>query len=295
VKILFRPRYDESAASSRLRAYALCRAIAGFGLADAMIAQPGKLDPDLAFDVIVNQKTDNIVQGGRLTVYDYDDELTQHLPRAFRDARFLTVDTAKRFNALENIPACPALAVLPDPIDYEPAGPLADPGMTAIAWFGNAGAGNFDSVKWMFDALRGTSTRGIPTVAICEKPLGGFTLSMRWDFAEFPKMLRQCGLAMISHRGADPCKSENKMTAAITLGVPVIIGSGSPACEDLAHACDVGWTVATTKHGVVHIVERLTYPGERALYLKKTQQHVWDTYRAEVVARQAVKYYQERL
>lgn len=292
MKIIFLPRYDRSAASSRIRVFALHEAMRKYDLASSHVIIPtgGIVESVSDVDVVVNQKTDRIVRG-KLTVFDYDDDLPQLINAGLPGVDLVTVDTPKRLEALpcESSEMDGWASVLPDCIDYDPVAPLPPSTFHAVAWFGNAGAGNFKSARWMFEAL----DQHTVTMCIAEDTPRTFNAFSPWSYDTFPRQLRLAGTALISHRGADQCKSENKMTAAITLGVPCIISTGSPACEDLARACGLPWCIVDTPEELREAVRRLSMPSERAAYLRASQGLIWDTYRAEVVARRAVQLYQE--
>lgn len=285
MKIIWHPRYDRSAASSRLRVFALHDAMLKYGIAES------SLDPRTAAeaDVAVNQKTDSITRGRALTVFDCDDK--DFAGRAF-GARpgLMTFDTHNRMS-IENVfwncaGSVVPTEVIPDCIDYEPTAPLPACEPVAATWFGNAD--NYRSSAWMFEAIK----KDMPTLFIGEREQGGFTANAHWTYSRFPEVLRAGGLALLSHRGADQAKSENKMVAAITLGVPVIVGSGSPSYEALARACGLERFVCEDAADVKACAYLLReFGGERERYLAAAQPYIWEHYRSEVVARKAVEIY----
>lgn len=265
LKIQMLPRYTEQAASSRLRVFYLAKAVNDSGLAEAIV---GPCDSP---DVVYMQKLDRAAMVPcKRTIYDYDDIW----PLDDIDVSLFTTDT-ERHKSLAPGPC----EVIPDMIDYG-RDPQSAANPNGLVWFGNYP--NFASVAVLLAAAGPLG----PTWTICDKDMGipNFT----WAYREFPGMLRHCGTAFLSHSGADPGKSANKMVAAVTLGVPVIVHE-SPAYEELARAVGLDWCIVQSVAELREVWLRLQDRAEREKYLAAIQPYVWERYRPSVIARRFVE------
>lgn len=276
MRIAFIPRYGRHAASSRLRCYAIAEAIQRQGLAEVSISEPGAAFVR-SFDAFVLQKlngyqVDHVAEihpASRL-VYDIDDAiLGEHEKRVISDCvHAITTDTELRAQGIHEWFRGP-VHVIPDPIDYEdgPPKPLVQPdprGIISAAWFGNWP--NFESVR---PEMRTYQKLGYRIGAISDLSperanMPGLEL-IPWSYETFPAELRKWTHCVLSHRGADQCKSENKLVAAIYLGVFPAYVSG-PAYEAL--------------------MSKL-----HALSPADAQAWVYENYRADVIARKAMEVY----
>jgi hypothetical protein len=284
MKISWLPRYDRNAASSRLRVYALHEAMSG--LCESGIGYCGAADV-LMVQKAVDPQVFRIASGFRgRVVYDFDDLLDASVLRMAQEvAELFTTDTEGRRSAVAK-----RCELIPDPIDYEPAAPWEASTGTGAAWFGNYP--NFESARWMAETLTGA---GIPVRAISDLTAERAKLPIElvpWNYAGFPRDLRRSGVAILSHGGADQDKSNNKMTAAITFGVPCIV-SNSLAYEQLARACGLDWTVVSNRGELLEAFRRLQNAAERHQYLSAAQPVIWDTYNARSVARRLVALLEE--
>ncbi len=300
MKISFIPRYSRSAASSRLRVFVIAEAINQYGIAEAYL----DFQPDA--DILVIQKSVDPTVFARAesfrgrVVYDVDDVIDSSVfARACEVAHLITVDTAGRgLDLAERLTAngrARRVSVIPDALDYEGSGPrpvVVPRDASSAVWFGNYP--NFDSARWMMQTLQ---SRNIPVGAISDiSPQRAAEWGMHqmelvaWSLDAFPSELRKWGMAVLSHRGADPFKSVNKMAAAYHLGVPSIV-SGSEAYKDLAKECGVGWTYVSDIAGLLAAWDVLRDVGARADTVAAVQPVIWEKYRAEVVARQALEVY----
>lgn len=260
-----------------------------YRLADSFLVSPySGAESVNNFDVIVNQKTDEVIMARPgLTVFDCDDDLPAILANGARSADMLTFDTDIRCRAAMNAisPKPTFSAVIPDCIDYEPTEPFpASPGL-GVAWFGNVD--NYHSAKWMFSEL----AAGVPRVMISEKSVVGFNFCYHWNYETFAATLRTARVAFLSHLRADQAKSANKLIAAITLGVPVIVSGGSPSYEEILRNCGVEWAIVNTGVELRNAYDRMMKPGEREVYLARTQPFIWSQFNSQAVARRAVELY----
>ena len=314
MKISFIPRYDRNAASSRIRVYALAEEIARQGLAEVTVhAAYPSIDALPIGDLAVIQKCPlpQWRAGEVPVVYDYDDDLPELIGAAANISKAFTVDTRARLDAVfpininlkgpltgaENRAALAWIDkykrghVLPDCIDYSPAEPLpASPQMIGPCWFGNYGNYN---CQWMADAVKQISpTAPIGIISDREWPIAGSTaIWQRWSYESFPAALRSFGVAMLSHKGQDQAKSNNKLIAAITLGVPCIVGQGSPSYEELLEECGLSRFVVRTAADVRDSLRELSAVEGRQAYLDKIQDLVWHRYHVSAIAKQAMEIY----
>jgi hypothetical protein len=220
----------------------------------------------------------DIVRGHDRALYDFDDLWDGDLLKeAAISVRAFTVDTPTHG---ELAPKCWEL--LPDMIDYEPTAPMEPRAPNgSLCWFGNYP--NFASVARLMDAASEfCATFTIADKQVCGRP------NLDWDYELFPKCLRCADVALLSHAGADPGKSANKMIAAVTLGVPCIVNE-SPAYEALARAVGLDWAIVRNPAELREAWNRLQDERERKQYLDAIQPYVWGLYRPEVIARRFVE------
>lgn len=279
MRISFVPRYTEAAASSRLRVFALAAALSRLGLADTVTQF------DTGADVIVLQKSDDprvfdAAFSHPRVIYDYDDVWSDAaLTHAAYVARVFTTDTPGHASLSLPMRGMRGIAceILPDPIDYggnmrHPAEPFA------LAWFGNYP--NYESARPLFETAQKYTYLG----TIADRQVSPVAHPIAWSYHEFPASLRRFGTAFLSHRGADPGKSANKMVAAVALGVPCIVNE-SPAYEELARAVGIDWAIVRTPEELHAAYVRLQDPRERKDYLAAIQPYVLEHYHADAVAR----------
>ena len=269
------PRYSRHAASTRLRVFALQEALAG--ACENVIGYDSEADVLLVQKAVDREVFTQAQEFPRFVVYDFDDILDPWVMDCAQEvADLLTTDTQGRMSGLRK-----PCALVPDPIDYQPQAPWPPSDGAGAVWFGNYP--NFESVRWMAEALLDA---GIHCSAISdlspERALLPIEL-VRWDYSSFTGELRKSSVAILSHGEADPHKSNNKMTAAITFGVPCIV-SNSRAYAELARACGLEWAVVSTQRQVIEVYDRLQDRAERVAYLAAAQPYIWQNYSAQTVA-----------
>jgi hypothetical protein len=284
VKIAWLPRYGRDAASSRIRVYAVHEAMvkwcsSGIGFdesADVLMVQKA-VDPGI---FILAEAFH-----GRV-VYDFDDLMDPSvMRRAHEVADLFTTDTEGRRR--DTWKRC---EVIPDCIDYDPSAPWPASRGEGAAWFGNYP--NFESARWMVETLirLGVQVRLISDLAPEHVQLP--VEIVRWTYGDFVQELRKANVAILSHASSDPDKSNNKMTAAITFGVPCIIHD-SRAYSELAHACGLDWVDVSGPAQLIEAFWRLQDPVERQKYLVAAQSLIWDQYCARSIARRLLKVLEE--
>lgn len=265
------PRYTPAAASSRLRVFHLAAEINRLGLAECHIGPTS-----FASDVVYMQKLNapDIVRGHDRALYDFDDLWDGDLLKeAAISVRAFTVDTPGHGEM-----APKKWELIPDMIDYEPKEPMAPRSPNgSLCWFGNYP--NYASVARLMSAASEFCT----TFTIADKQVSGRP-NLTWAYETFPLSLRCADTVLLSHAGADPGKSANKMIAAVTLGVPCIVNE-SLASEALARLAGLDWAIVRNPVELQAAWKRLQDEGERKRYLDAIQPIVWDLYRPEVIAR----------
>ena len=273
MRIQWIPRYTIAAASTRLRVH-VPAGILGWAEPPAV----GVMMIQKAVDALVFEQARRFAEGGGRVVYDFDDVMPQAvLLEAARSASLFTVDTRERLGWFRERGFQQDCEIWPDPIDYQPTAPLAAGGGEGAAWFGNIP--NFICARWMLEALRAA---GAPLRIIAESPCDAFPFT-RWEYATFPGELRRSRVAVLSHLGTDQGKSENKMVAAITLGVPCIVAD-SISYRKLAQRCGLDWCYVRGADELLAAWQRLQDDREVEAYLAAAQPVIWENYRAEVVA-----------
>lgn len=276
LSVNFIPAYDRSAASSRLRVYAIAEALDRLELAETSI---GLCERTMQSDIIVLQKVGVSALFSRLTghpgvIYDYDDPLGNSVfSEVAAVARLFTSDTSA--HALLCGRRC---ELLPDPIDYASEAPMPQAEPSGLAWFGNHD--NFQGCQPLFESASGYASLG----TISRIPVSDSAMHIPWSYDSFPTALRSRGTAFLSHCGLDQGKSANRMVAAVALGVPCIVNE-SPAYETLARDVGLGWCIVSTPEELKAAYERLQFPEERSAYLKAIQPYVWEHYHVDSVAR----------
>jgi hypothetical protein len=308
MKINFLPRYGREAASSRIRVFAIAEELNRQGLADATVCETDAVSFDC--DVLVIQKRSCPPMLPSLAipsiVFDYDDLLPELLPNAAQCSRAITFDSKERMNRslpirwepegplassanqaiFRHLRDYPKFHVLPDCIDYAPVEPLpASDRFVGPVWFGNYGNFNCSDIAMAW---------GGPFGIVSDRPPANIAGAEfhQWDYDSLPRVLRNYGVAMLSHLDQDQGKSNNKLIAAVTLGVPCIVGH-SLAYEELLRECDLSEFIMHHPADVRGALQDLGTQAGRQAYLDKIQPLVWQRYRAEVVARDAKRIYQQ--
>lgn len=273
MRIAMIPRYTRHAASSRLRVYAIAEAIQRLGLAEVQVADTRVPQPHP--DVLVLQKSNmaNVIYHADNSpcsrrIYDVDDDVLggEGKRLVYKYCHAITTDTELRAAGIREW-FCGPVHVIPDPIDYEdgPPKPPAEDAHDGVVWFGNWP--NFESVRaeMLHYQQSGYRIGAISDLSPERAKMPGLEL-IPWTFDSFPAELRKWSRCVLSHKGADQCKSENKLVAAIYQGVMPAYVCG-PAYEAL--------------------LAKLLPLRDMAA----AQVYVWENYRADVIARRAMEVY----
>jgi hypothetical protein len=199
-------------------------------------------------------------------VYDVDDIIdpfTRKLVNGWAHA--VTTDTELRAQGIREWFHGP-VHVIPDPIDYEDGPPKPpNPEARGVVWFGNYP--NFESVREVMRHYQRVGERigAISDLSPERANMPGLEL-IPWSYDTFPEELRKWSGCVLSHKGADQAKSENKLVAAIYLGVMP------------AYVCGPAYLALLGKL--------------KGLSVADAQAYIWENYRAEVIARKAMEVYE---
>lgn len=302
----FFPTGDLNAASSRIRAYSLCQALTDLGITPQYeIALRNISKQDVVF--IQKKVTRRILRLtrlssllGKLVIYDIDD-LGPHMwyfltKKHFRSicklANVITVSTNAQKEYLEDEFHLSNIHVLPCTIDYFPEKPVRNihpsDDTLKIIWFG--GAQNFHSFE----------THIVSVLAVPNSQLVVVTTSSHIDHLQekYPEIefknwslnsiiddLRACDLSILTHEGEfhDHAKSNNKMIASITWGVPALV-SNTPDYSSTAHVAGIPEAVFTSTSELIDKIEQFRSAESRFRYLDHAQKAIWDLYSPKIIA-----------
>ncbi len=303
MRISIFPAHDDSAASARIRAFSLQRSLSALGH-DARLEDAGPAD------VLFIQKratpetlalARRAARAGTLVIYDVDDlglplwysVAPTVLFRLLRVAHLVTTDTAGHRDLLLSDYGARAVEVVPDTIDYSPAGParpdLPEGDLLRVLWFGHAtNLPLFERYALRLAALQGVEVV-VSTSAAAIAPLSARFPSIAfvpWTKDGFVALLQSCALTVLPHDGGenDRSKSNNRMIASITWGVPAVV-SRTPEYERTAREAGVEQALFDGPEELGEVVERLRSPAARRAYLEAAQGEVWRRYSPEAVAR----------
>lgn len=291
-------RYSDHAASSRLRVFAIHKAISNNSeLGSRCRSQLGYQSHS---DVVVIQKAVDpavfkIVDSNKhkLVVYDCDDIIGQTpIILANEIAHIFTVDTQGHKELLESIGITKPVYVIDDPIDYDCDHPMTPvEANNSAVWFGNRK--NETGVLWMLDTLLSSGVRSGIISDIPELPDWRLQ-STEWKYETFPQDLRKYGTCVLSHRGADLGKSINKLIASVTLGVPVI----SDACGSypaFLKDCGLEQFIASNPFELADAFEKLEEPSIRKNYFENCQDLIWQRFNTLTAAKRFVNLFEANL
>lgn len=302
MRIAVFPGYDERAASSRLRAFTLQRSLAALGH-DARLNDLTGAEAVVIQKRISPKRLDAILRtiGERAKlIYDVDDagEPLWHaiapsvLRRILMRADVVTTDTEGHREMLLRDYAAPAVAIVPDPIDYDPVAPVrpapASDSRMRILWFGSMwNIALFEKHVTALRAIEGAEIVAVTNASAIERLRGRLpdVTFIPWSRDTFVSVLRNCTISVLPHDGTanDRAKSNNRMITSITWGVPAIV-SRTPEYERTARDAGVDWAAFSDEGELVAAVSRLRDETARFAYLDGAQPEVWRRYRAEAVA-----------
>ena len=300
---IFPAHPDDSAASARIRAFTLAKSLMALGhdvrMRDATGAEVvfvQKRVTPATVDVVRDAK-----RSGALIVYDVDDlgrdlwyfVAPRVLHRLLALIDVVTTDTSAHRDLLLRDYGIDQVAVVPDAIDYYPTGPvrpaITDAPPLRVLWFGNVA--NIRLFEKYANVLAGTAevelvaiTNASAIERLAERlPRVRF---LRWSRNDFVAMLQSCALSILPHDGTenDRAKSNNRMIASITWGVPALV-SRTPDYERTAVDAGVPEAVFDGAGELTTIVEHFRSAAARTAYLDTAQPDIWRRYSPEAVAR----------
>jgi hypothetical protein len=300
------PADTEDTASSRIRVYSLQRALVSLG--HVAVLGPS---PHAEFHFIQKRVTVEILQAarqakaeGRVILYDVDD-LGPALwyfvtERCFfemiRLADAVTTDTAGHKDQLIREYGAKRVEVVPDTIDYYPSSPvrlaLREGKPLRVLWFGSSG--NIALFEKYASALTGlpdvevvvaTTAADVPRYS-AKYPHVSF---VPWSRGSFISTLQSCDVSFLMHDGTpiDSEKSNNKMIASVTWGVPAVV-SRTREYERTAREAGVEEALFSDEAELRAAIEGLRPPEARFAYLDRAQPEIWRAYSPNAVAQKFV-------
>ena len=296
----FFPTGGLEAASSRLRVYSLCPTLIECGIKPQCEITLWNITKQ---DVIFIQKkvTGKILRLarissilGKLVIYDIDD-LGPHMwyflsKKQFysvcKIANVITVSSNAQKEYLEDEYHLPNIHVLPCTVDYFPKSPFRNEDshneILKLIWFG--GAQNFHSFESHIQEILAVPnsqllvvTTGFHIGRLQEKYPE--VIFKSWSVDTFIDNLLSCDLSILTHEGEfhDRAKSNNKMIASITWGVPALV-SNTPDYSLTARSAGVPEAVFASTSELVEKIEFFRSVESRKKYLENAQKVIWDLY-----------------
>jgi 2-polyprenyl-3-methyl-5-hydroxy-6-metoxy-1,4-benzoquinol methylase len=301
------PADTEDTASSRIRVYSLQKALRSLGhtatvgpAPDAEVCLVQKRAPWETLREARQAKA-----RGCIILYDVDDlgkALWYHVShRLFfemiRLADAVTTDTEAHRDQLVRKYGVKRVEVIPDTIDYYPSGPVR-PSMREgkplrVLWFGAApNIGLFEKYISSLTAMPDIEV----VVAIDLGAIPAYSAKypcitfVPWSRDSFLSTLQSCDLSCLMHDGSavDQAKSNNKMIASITWGVPAVV-SRTPEYERTAREAGVEPAVFSDELELRAAIEHLRPREARIAYLDRAQPDIWDRYAPRAIATKFVE------
>ena len=176
---------------------------------------------------------------------------------------------------------------VPELVDYG-ASPRAatEVGSKRLVWFGHTTRGNFDTARWIIDALR--SSHGYSPVLVTTPG----TMMRRypayrdycvpWSVEAVGRELAAAELCVVAHAANEPAKSANRFITATMHGVPTLV-SGSPSCLELLDATGHRDFAVESASDIDRLVEILSNADRRAAYVRDLQEEMWRRHAPDVV------------
>lgn len=294
----------EQSASSRLRGLAVAAALNASGLAEASVGY----DPNADVVVVIQMATDPLMEtlgrSGQFVVYDVCDRYFEN-SKTFRH-RDGEVETLPRYHELLEradlvIVPTPELKIevslrspekpvvhLPEVVDYDP-GParIAAPDAREVLWFGNPGRGNFESAKWLLDALRdryGYRVRIVSKRSFFRAYPDYADSVVEWSVEAMRAAFAECSLCVVTHSPEEQTKSPNRMVAAVTHGLPTLVHS-SQSCEDILRRAGADVAIVDEPDALDAALAALEDPDRRAAIMAPLQAMLAEMHGPDAIAR----------
>lgn len=163
---------------------------------------------------------------------------------------------------------------LPEMIDYSRGFRDASPvEPKRVLWFGSPQRGNFESARWLLDAMTarlGYELRLVSRKTYFARMPDYAPHAVDWSLDTFLGELEAASICVVSHAEEEKTKSPNRFVTAVAHGVPAIVSNSRPSAQLLRQAgCD--WAIVSTVEELERAVRRLENASERRLYLQKVQ------------------------
>lgn len=303
MRIAIFPAHGDSIASSRIRAHTLQKSLVEIGY-DARIGPV----PDAGVIVVQKRATPKMIEMverarslGVLIVFDVDDlgrELLyttapSALRRILHAADVVTTDTEGHREALLCDYGMTQAEVVPDAIDYYPSAPSPLPDLSSsplrVLWFGNASnIALFERHARLLERARDVEVVAVTNLAKVKNLSARFpgVQFLPWSRQTFIEVLRSCAVSLLPHDGTDldRAKSNNRMIASISWGVPAIV-SRTPDYERTAKEAGIPQALFSNDEELLGAIEELRTPSARRAYLERAQPEIWHRYSPHAVAK----------
>jgi len=319
MKICWVPYGEPTTASTRLRCYAIHKALLRRGVESAIGLCPC---PDVVviqkrFDHIALQQAYLAMRSGARLFVDCDDvgpglcpgrdDLLRNMRTLVRVAHRVTTATPEqqqyiREHYLRSAPArWPRVVVLPNPADYDLTAPRrrkhAGRGPLKVVWFGYSQ--NLVSVSALLDVVCSLPDTVVSLITDVPAPLAERWPSARlipWQLETFRQELGRFDVCVLSHLGEEfrRAKSGHKMITSILCGVPVV-ASRTPDYERIAAMAGVSEYLFDDASEVPRRLDALRDPDARNAYLEKAQGVLWDGFNPDRITGLFMQQVQEAL
>lgn len=295
-------------ASSRQRVYTIQAALEKRGIQSNYGYSFGSnvffIQKKVTREILIQAKIAKIL--GNFIIYDVDDlgdalwywAPKKYFEKMLRLADIVTTGSQSQLDYLLSYYKIKRSAVIFSTIDYFPTEPVQllhhNRSKLRIMWFGNPL--NFK----IFERYIGLLVK-LPNIEIVvvtskrwiemhAKNYNHSIIFCSWTLCGFVSTLQTCDLALLMHDGKteDRAKSNNKMIASITWGVPAVV-SRTPEYERTAREIGVKYAVFSDESDLCNVIERLRPAEARNEYLKTAQPAIWDRYSPEVIANKYIE------
>jgi hypothetical protein len=290
-------------ASSRLRVYTIQAALEKRGVHSiygySIKSNVFFIQKKVTLEILIQAKIAKILGG--YIIYDVDDlgdalwywTPKKYFEKMLRLADIVITGSQSQLNYLLSLYNIKQSAVIFSTIDYFPTEPVRllhrNREKLRVIWFGSES--NFNMFAKYIDLLLKITDIEIIVVSskswidMHAKKFNDAIIFYPWSLCGFVSMLQTCDLAFLMHDGQmeDRAKSNNKMIASITWGVPAVV-SRTPEYERTAREIGIEYAVFSDESDLSNVIERLRPAEARNQYLETAQPAIWDLYSPEVIA-----------
>ena len=263
MKISWIPAYNKTGASSRIRVFYPHETLGRFFTKEIDSYIGHRKDADvLIVQKDLNRTIHNQLEGFKgIKIFDFLDDNTKPQLRSVADkVTFFTTPTSCNKKRLESFGIKTPCFVINDCIDYGINSAYeAINSNNDTCWFGNIKCRK--SIRWMIPVI---TSQGY-----------SFT-NIKWKLDSLIKDLREYNVCILSHRYTS-CKSNNKMTVAISCGLPCIVND-SQSYTELVNLFNLQYSDVQTEEELIFALGYLNNIENRKKYLKDIQPYIIENY-----------------